>query len=108
MKTLLATGLGLAGACAACCAVPLLAPVLSGLSMAAWAVPAGLVWSPEIGIIAALAGVAAGGGLWWARQRRAARACASAPQLAAVASAPPLAGPACGCSGSCKAPAGAS
>ncbi|MFN9470607.1 hypothetical protein [Acidovorax sp.] len=39
-KPLLAT-IGLAGACAACCAVPLLVPILSGLSVAGLA---GLDW----------------------------------------------------------------
>lgn len=105
-KKLLLTGLGLAGACAACCAVPLLVPVIAGLSVAALAVPGGLVFMPEFGGLAALAGIAgsaaAGAALWWARRRRAARACASAPRGAVNAT--PLAAPACGCSGACKAP----
>ncbi len=77
---LLAT-LGVAGACAACCAIPLAVPLLTGLSVAGvtvfdwqgwigsngWALPAGA----GIGT-ALLVGVA----LWIARKRRAS-ACAS-------------------------------
>lgn len=76
---LLAT-LGVAGACAACCAIPLAMPLLAGLSVAGvaafdwqgwigsngWALPA------SVGVgTALLVGVA----LWFARKRRAS-ACA--------------------------------
>ena len=109
MKKLLITGLGVAGACAACCAMPLVVPIISGLSVAALAVPGGLVFATEFSGLATLLGIAAGvaacGALWWARHRRTARACASGPQ--AVGNPAPLAGAACGCHGSCKGPAGA-
>ena len=84
MKKLLITGLGVAGACAACCAMPLVVPIISGLSVAALAVPGGLVFATEFSGVATLVGIAAGvaacGALWWARRRRTARACASGPQ----------------------------
>ena len=109
MKKLLITGLGVAGACAACCAVPPLVPVISGLSIAALAVPGGVAFATEFSGVATLVGIAAGvaacGALWWARQRRTARVCA--PEAPAVDSPAPVPGAACGCSGSCKAPAGA-
>lgn len=99
MKKPLLTTIGLAGACAACCAVPLLVPIISGLSVAGLV---GLDWnrlaaSQEylaivLGVAVALA-VALG--LWLARRRRTASACAphgGEPQLASS----------CGCSGPSK------
>lgn len=81
MKKPLLTTIGLAGACAACCAVPLLVPIFSGLSVAGLA---GLDWerlatSPAylaavMGITAALALAL---GLWLVRRRRATRVCAT-------------------------------
>lgn len=98
-KPLLAT-LGLAGACAACCAVPVLIPVISGLSVAGLA---GLDWerllasreylASALGVAAALA-VALG--IWLARRRRIGRACT----LGALSTNNgPLASRGCGCRG---------
>ena len=79
-KPVLAT-LGVVGACAACCAIPLALPLLSGLSVAGLA-SIDWDWLNIGGEVAAVgAGLAAaalvGGGLWWHRKRRATR-CASA------------------------------
>lgn len=107
MKKTLLTTIGLAGACAACCAVPLLVPILSGLSVAGLA---GLDWgrlatSPAylaavMGIAVALASAL---GLWLVRRRRATRVCATtaaAPAHAAEDGAPrrACADSGCGCS----------
>ena len=98
-KPVLAT-MGVVGACAACCAIPLALPLLSGLSVASLA---SINWDGlNIGRELAVAGaalVAAGlvwGGLWWSRKRKAA-ACA-ATVATPGASGAPAAGSACGCS----------
>ncbi len=98
-KPALAT-LGVVGACAACCAIPLALPLLSGLSAA------GLVsidWDGlNLGsqVAAAATGLAAaalvGGGLWWHRKRNAATACA-APS-GTTGALPAATGSGCGCS----------
>lgn len=90
-KPLLAT-LGVAGACAACCAIPLAVPLLGGLSVA------GLValdWTGLVSVAAAPVGAAiaatllAGGALWWHKRRKATASCAAPAHGAAPAS--------CGC-----------
>ena len=103
MKKPLLTTIGLAGACAACCAVPLLVPIMSGLSVAGLV---GLDWnrlavSQEylaivLGVAVALA-VALG--LWLARRRRATSTCA-APSAPYGGELQPASS--CGCSGSVK------
>lgn len=92
-KPALAT-LGVVGACAACCAIPLAIPLMSGLSVAGLA---SIDWDCLTvgGEVAAVgAGLAAtalvGGGTWWHRRRKAAKKCA-APEP----DAPTAAG--CGC-----------
>lgn len=92
-KPVLAT-LGVAGACAACCAIPLAIPLMSGLSIAGLA-SVDWDWLTLSGGVAVVgAGLAAaalvGGGMWWHRRRMAAKKCA-APELGA----PTAAG--CGC-----------
>ena len=93
-KPALAT-LGVVGACAACCAIPLAIPFMSGLSVAGLASIdlECLTIGGEFAAIAA--GLAAAGlvgaGMWWYRRRQAAARCAP-PALAAPA------GPGCGCS----------
>ena len=103
MKKPLLTTIGLAGACAACCAVPLLVPIISGLSVAGLV---GLDWNrlaASQGYLAIVLGVAVALavalGLWLARRRRTASACAAPitpnggeSQLASS----------CGCSGPSK------
>ena len=96
-KPLLAT-IGLAGACAACCAVPLLVPVISGLSVAGMV---GVDWqrftanqehmAVVLGIAAAIT-VALG--LWLARRRRAGQTCT--PAASAQENRPQSSG-SCGC-----------
>ena len=98
-KPALAT-LGVIGACAACCTIPLALPLLSGLSVAGLA---SIDWNclgvgsevaaVGIGLVAA---ILAGAGIWWHRKRKAASACA-APSATAAAS-PASAGSGCGCS----------
>lgn len=98
-KPLLAT-IGLAGACAACCAVPVLVPVISGLSVAGLA---GLDWerllasreylASALGVAAALA-VALG--IWLARRRRVGASCSLSGLAADNA---PGASRGCGCGG---------
>lgn len=93
-KPVLAT-LGVAGACAACCAIPLAIPLMSGLSVAGLA-SIDWNWVQVRGEVAAVgAGLAAsllvGAGLWWHRGRKVAAHCAG-PAL------PAAAGGGCGCS----------
>ncbi|MBV7428217.1 MULTISPECIES: hypothetical protein [unclassified Acidovorax] len=99
-KPLLAT-IGLAGACAACCAVPVLIPVISGLSVAGLA---GLDWdrlsvsreylASALGVAVALA-VALG--IWLARRRRVGKACTLDGRMPNDDGAAALRG--CGCRG---------
>lgn len=109
MKKPLLTTIGLAGACAACCAVPLLVPIISGLSVAGLV---GIDWSrlaasPEyltvvVGVAVAFA-VAMG--LWLVRRRRATSACAS---TATPNNGEMLSASSCGCSGPAKSPSAGS
>lgn len=102
-KPALAT-LGVVGACAACCAIPLAIPLLSGLSVAGlvsidWD---GLNLGSEVATAATglAAAVLVGGGIWWHRKRNAATACAAPSGTAAALPAP--AGSGCGCSSTSK------
>lgn len=104
-KPLLAT-LGLAGACAACCAVPLLVPILSGLSVAGLV---GLDWDRIAAsreymavVIGAAVALAVALGLWLARRRRATSVCATAATPDQGQSLPASS---CGCGGPAKYPA---
>lgn len=100
-KPILAT-VGVAGACAACCAIPILLPLASGLSVAGLV---GFDWE-QLGIGREMLAVAAGSlvaagaglGLWTVRRRRTASACAS--QTALQERQQPQSS--CGCSGSTK------
>ncbi|MCY1169444.1 hypothetical protein D9M73_94730 [compost metagenome] len=98
-KPALAT-LGVVGACAACCTIPLGIPLLSGLSVAGLA---SIDWDClNVGSEAAAIGLGltaaalVGGGLWWHRKRQAATACAAPSGTAAALPVP--AGSGCGCS----------
>ncbi|MDP2817683.1 MAG: hypothetical protein Q8O29_05285 [Polaromonas sp.] len=102
-KPALAT-LGVVGACAACCTIPLAIPLLSGLSVAGlvsidWD---GLNLGSEVATAAMglVAAVLVGGGIWWQRKRKATTACAAPSGTAAASPAP--AGSGCGCSSSPK------
>ena len=103
MKKPLLTTIGLAGACAACCAVPLLVPILSGLSVAGLI---GLDWrqmtsNPQYMavVIGTTVALAVALGLWLVRRRRATRACA--PATAPGNGDTPTAS-SCGCGGPAK------
>ena len=107
MNKPLLTTIGLAGACAACCAVPLLVPIISGLSVAG---VIGLDWerlASSQEYMAAVLGVAsafvAAIGLWLFRRLRAGKACT--PVAASTSNAVQAPG-ACGCSGTPKASTG--
>lgn len=99
-KPLLGT-IGVVGACAACCAVPLAIPLLGGASLAtAFAAVQWNLWrlGAELGAVM----LAVGSGLlaWtWMRRRTARRAGACAPTEAAAGSACSVgsAGSECGC-----------
>ncbi len=100
-KPALAT-LGVVGACAACCTIPLAIPLLSGLSVAGiisvdWN---SLKLTSEMAAVATglVAAAVVGGGIWWHRKRNAATACAAPVGTSAVLPAP--AGSGCGCSSS--------
>lgn len=73
-KPLLATA-GLIGACAACCAVPLLIPVLAGISAGALTLAGLNAWLADGHFLAVGAGVVAvtlaGWGIWHVRRRSA-------------------------------------
>ncbi|RYH59503.1 MAG: hypothetical protein EON54_11105 [Alcaligenaceae bacterium] len=99
-KPLLAT-IGLAGACAACCAVPVLVPVISGLSVAGLA---GLDWerlSASREYLALALGVAVAMavalGIWLARRQRVGKACTLDGRMPNDDGAAALRG--CGCRG---------
>lgn len=98
-KPALAT-MGVIGACAACCTIPLALPLLSGLSIAGLA---SIDWDRlnVVGDVAAVgAGLAAaglvGGGIWWHRKRKARTAACAATAVTPKALAAPE-GAGCGC-----------
>ena len=98
MKKPLLASLGLIGACAACCAIPLAIPLASGLSVAGLA---SIDWNTLAigGDVAAVAsGLATaglvGGAIWWHRRRNAAARCAP---IAPTEEAAPRCATACGC-----------
>jgi hypothetical protein len=70
-RTVLAT-LGVVGACAACCAIPLAIPLMAGLSVTGLAVLEAAYFNTGIGLVVAVA-VVAGIGAWLVRRRK--RAC---------------------------------
>lgn len=87
-KSVLAT-LGVVGACAACCAIPLAIPLVSGLSVAGvtsmdWEFLTMSSTGASVGAGLAAAAVV-GGGMWWQRRRVAAANCAAATTAAATA-----------------------
>ncbi len=96
-KPALAT-MGVVGACAACCTIPLAIPLLSGLSIAGLAT---LNWGASgayVGVIAAgvAASAAVGAGIWWSRRRKAAARCVTRSSSPAELTQPASGG--CGCS----------
>lgn len=104
MKRPILTTLGLAGACAACCAVPLLVPLVSGLSVAGLV---GIDWDQlamsreYMAIVMGIAvGFAVALGLWLVRRRRTSGACAA--PAAAYDEVRPASS--CGCNGPAKIP----
>jgi hypothetical protein len=104
MKNPLLTTLGLAGACAACCAVPLLVPLVSGLSVAGLV---GLDWErlamsrEYMAIVVGIAvAFAVALGIWLVRRQRASSACAA--PVVAHSSAATQPASSCGCSGPAK------
>ena len=101
VKKLLLASMGIAGACAACCAVPLLLPAIAGLSAAGLAgLGDGLLrgWTATTALWMAAAGMGVAAlAVWFARQRQRAAAPGTARQRGGTDSTP-AAGPACGCS----------
>lgn len=65
-KPVLAT-LGVVGACAACCAIPLAIPVMAGLSVTGLAVLEPAYFNIGIGLVVAML---VGMGMWLARRRK--------------------------------------
>lgn len=103
MKKPLLTTVGLAGACAACCAVPLLVPLVSGLSVAGLV---GIDWErlavsrEYMAIVAGIAvAFAVGLRLWFVRRQRASSACAA---TVATHSGDVQPASSCGCGGPVK------
>lgn len=97
-KTVLTT-LGLAGACVACCTIPLAIPLLGGaaaLGLTSW-VGTNLRISLEVLVFAVIAATAAvaWGATTWVRRRRA-QACANEPASTNVCAVRPAA-QGCGC-----------
>ncbi len=97
-KPVLAT-LGLAGACVACCTIPLAIPLFGGaaaLGLTSWlGVNAGI--SLELLVLVVMASIAAAvwGALVWTRRRRARQCGADAPGGSTCAVGPDASG--CGC-----------
>lgn len=82
MKKPLLAALGLAGACVACCTVPLALTLVGGLSAAGLAGGLGAWWAGHWGAWAAVATVlilAASARVWWVRRANARRADQEAP-----------------------------
>lgn len=100
MKKPALAALGVAGACAACCAIPLALPLVGGLATVALTGLGTSLFFTDYGwvlaaAVLALAGVA--GALVWRRLRRQPTACAVEPLPEAKAS-PGCAQSGCGCS----------
>jgi hypothetical protein len=87
--------LGVIGACAACCTIPIAFPLVSGLWVAAAASIFSDTWNATGGVVALLAGIAvatlAAVGVSWQRRRKAEAA-------SAASSRSPLTAAGCGCS----------
>lgn len=95
MKKPVLTTVGVIGACAACCAIPLVIPLMAGVSVAGLA---SIDWSclteaSEIAVLSAglAAALLVGGGIWYYRKRKAAAKCGQSELAAPTDSA-------CGCS----------
>jgi hypothetical protein len=98
-KTALAT-LGVAGACAACCAIPIALPLVGGLSVLGLTGLGTSLFFADYGWVLALAVLAVAamvGALAWRSLRRQPVACAVAPMPEAKAT-PGCARSTCGCS----------
>ena len=102
MKKPVLGGLAVAGACAACCAIPLAVPLISGASAA------GLTWlidweriTVDSEVLAIGAGLGAvllvGGGLWWSGRRNAAACRVEEASPAVESSSSASAGSGCAC-----------
>ncbi len=76
MKKTIYGALGLAGACAACCAIPIAFPMLAGASLAG---AAGWAAGDSLMIAGGAAAVVAGA-IFWTRARRAKAGAACAPK----------------------------
>ena len=100
MKNPALATMGVIGACAACCTIPLALPLLSGLSVAGLVSIDWKYFNVVSEVAAAGAGLAAaalvGGVILWHRKRKAAAACAAPSRGAGALSAPRGSG--CGCS----------
>ena len=70
MKKPLLAALGVAGACAACCSIPLLLPLLGGTAIAALLAGSGLEAGTALNVLIAAALVATVGAVLWIRRRR--------------------------------------
>lgn len=92
-KPLLAT-LGVAGACAACCSIPLVLPLLGGTAVAALLAGWGLELGAALKVLISAVLVAAVGAVLWAKRSRKLD-CQNPGSSAAVACVPPPNG--CGC-----------
>jgi hypothetical protein len=100
MKKPALAALGVAGACAACCAIPLALPLVGGLSVVGLTGLGTSLFFTDYGLMAAMAGLAVAGvagALVWRRLRRKPAACAAAP-LPLAQAAPACAHPTCSCS----------
>lgn len=69
MKKPLFAALGVAGACAACCSIPLLLPLLGGTAVAALLAGWGLELGTALNVLFAAALVAAVGAVLWLKRR---------------------------------------
>ena len=69
MKKPLFAALGVAGACAACCSIPLLIPLLGGTAIAALVTGWGLELGTALNILIAAALVVAVGTVLWLKRR---------------------------------------
>lgn len=70
MKKPLFAALGVAGACAACCSIPLLLPLLGGTAVAALLAGWGLELGTALNVLIAAALVVAVGAVLWVKRRR--------------------------------------
>lgn len=102
MKKPVLTVLGVAGACAACCAIPLLVPVVGGASVAglvAMATGDGLGLSSKTAVIASaiMVAVLVGVAIWLLRRRRNNAFCQVEPTVVSAGCATVSGAGGCGC-----------